>query len=270
MSEWAGFDYRDLDDRAFEVFRDGESMFAVVQESKFPKTYAAMFGFIVKCNALKTGMFETIDSNNPYAFRALLRCFCDHYLKFTYVWVRFLREKSDAVGQEYFSYCGAIEARDYLKALVESERLLGRGLVSDYRRAIDRVYPSAREMSIKELEAASAKFRYRSILRFLADGEKALLGADAPFLASIVPVYAELSSFVHGGPWSDIAMQSFAKPEAIAKCEEEVCLVVQMAGSVFMITAMAVSREFPEYATLAWRAGEILRSVSPLESAEDS
>jgi hypothetical protein len=73
-----------------------------------------MFGFCAKTTALKTAMFDMIDSNNPYAFKALFRCYCEHYLKFTYIFVRFASEKSDDVGREYFSYSGAIESRDYL------------------------------------------------------------------------------------------------------------------------------------------------------------
>jgi len=67
-------------------------------------------------------MFDMVESGNPYAFKAL-RCYCEHYLKFTYIFVRFLKENSDDVGREYFSYCGAIESRDYLNAVVLAEGL---------------------------------------------------------------------------------------------------------------------------------------------------
>ncbi len=76
----------------------------MAKETAFPQTYRAMFGFFVKTSALKTAMFDVVDSGNPYAFKALFRCYCEHYLKFTYIFVRFLRENSDDVGREYFSY----------------------------------------------------------------------------------------------------------------------------------------------------------------------
>src|SRR4051794_18721712 len=60
-------------------------MFATVRSTKFPQTYRALFGFCVRTNALRTAMFDMSDSENPYAFNALFRCFCEHYLKFTYV-----------------------------------------------------------------------------------------------------------------------------------------------------------------------------------------
>lgn len=78
--------YRDADDELFALFADGApSLFSTVGKSKYPQTYKAMFGFCAKTNSLKTAMFDCIESNNPYAFKVLFRCFCEHYLKFMYL-----------------------------------------------------------------------------------------------------------------------------------------------------------------------------------------
>jgi hypothetical protein len=252
--------YVEADDLVFAVVRDAAPMFATVGKTAFPQTYRAMFGFCAKTNALKTAMFDMVESDNPYAFKALFRCFCEHYLKFTYIFVRFLRERSDDVGREYFSYCGAIESRDYLKAVVLAEGLVGNQIVGDLRNALATVYPDVGTLSPAELEVASSKFRYRSILRFLSSGDTPLLGKDTPFLAGIVPSYAELSSFVHGGPWSDLDMHSYSKPEALQKCREHAELAFLMSASVFMFSAMAVSREFPAHGALASRTKAVLDS----------
>jgi hypothetical protein len=263
-------DYAEADELVFEVVRDGTPMFATVSQTAFPQTYRAMFGFCAKTNALKTAMFDQVESNNPYAFKALFRCFSEHYLKFTYIFVRFLRERSDDVGREYYSYCGAIESRDYLNALVLAERLVGNDLVGDIRNALATVYPDVGTLSTADLEAASAKFRYRSILRFLSSGESPFLSKHAPFLAGIVPSYAELSSFVHGGPWSDLDMQSYSGPEALQKCQEHAKLAFLMTASVFMFTAMAVSREFPAHGALASRTKAILDKFQARDPAGDA
>ncbi len=252
-------DYIEADDLFFAIVRDGGTpMFATVAETAFPQTYRAMFGFCAKTNALKTAMFDMIDSNNPYAFKALFRCYCEHYLKFMYIFVRFVREKSDDVGREYFSYCGAIESRDYLNAVVLAEGLVGNHVVGDLRKALASVYPDIEPLSLPDLEAASSKFRYRSILRFLSSDDSRLLSEDTPFLAGIVPSYAELSSFVHGGPWSDQDMYSYSKPEALEKCREDAGLAFLMAASIFMFTAAAVSREFPVHGALASRTKAVV------------
>lgn len=256
-------DYREADDLVFSIIEEGGTpMFASLSSTAFPQTYRTMFGFCAKTNSLKTAMFDMVDSDNPYAFKALFRCYCDHYLKFMYVFVRFLKEKTDDVGREYFSYCGAIESRDYLSAVIVAEKLVGNAVAGDLRAAVDKVYPEAASLSHSELEAASAKFRYRSILRYLSSEVPQLLSEDTPALASIVPIYAEFSSFVHGGPWSDLDLYTYSKPEALDGCKERAELAFMMTASVFMFTALAVSREFPVHGQLVARTKAVIDRFS--------
>lgn len=241
-------DYLEADDLVFEVIQQhGTPMFkAAVGSEAFPKTYRAMVGFCVKTNYLKTALFDMVESNNPYAFKALFRCYCDHYLKFMYLFVRFLKEKSDNGGRDYFSYCGAVETRDYLNTVIVAEKLVGNEVVGDLRSAMNAVYPDVSGVSQSELEAASAKFRYRSILRYLS-AETPLVSADSPTLAKIVPIFAEYSSFVHGGPWSDRDMYGYGDPAALDKCREQAEIAFMMAASVFLFTSLVLCQEFPEH-----------------------
>jgi len=48
-------------------------------------------------------------------------------------------------------------------------------------------------------------------------------------------------------------MYSYSKPEALEKCRADAGVAFLMAASVFMFTAMAVSREFPSHGALASR-----------------
>lgn len=252
--------YRDADDEYFAVFTDTvSSLFGTVRQTKYPQTYRAMFGFCAKTNSLKTAMFDCIDSENLYAFKVLFRCFCEHYLKFMYLWACFLSEKSDRVGSEYFNYCGAIEARDYAASLAVAERLLGNDVTASAKEAIEQLYPEAAQLSSSELERASGQFKYRSILRFLADEKYAFVSKDRPFLAKIVPTYALLSSFVHGGPYADLEIQSFAEPRALEQCVIDVEVVAMLTASVYMLAAAAVSREFPEYASVATKVNAVIK-----------
>ena len=132
-----------------------------------------------------------------------------------------------------------------------AEGILGNQISGDMKGAIEAVYPDAATLTMKELEAASAKFRYREILRFLGAQAPALLNSSMPFPASIVPAYAEMSSFVHGGPWSNLDMQTYAKPEALEECCRLAELASRMSACTVMLTAMCVSREFPECGQLA-------------------
>lgn len=263
-------DYRDADDIYFKlVEKHGDEFFAVVGRTQFPKTYGALLGFVVKTNSLKTAMFDMVDSNNPYAFKALFRCFCDHYIKFQYLFIRFLNENTDEVGDEYFNLCGASEMVEYLDSIQVAETLIGNQVRLETERAIHKLYPRAAGMSKRQLAEASAKFKYRSILRFLAEAAPGIISQERPFLATIVPSYALLSSFVHGGPWTDRDMRSYAGEEALEECEERAGLVFAMTASVFLFSVMAVSREHKQFLPLASQINQVMRDyLSPSPPGE--
>lgn len=252
--------YRKADDAYFEIVEaHGSALFGSVKQTAFPNTYRAMFGFCAKTNSLKTAMFDSIESNNPYAFRILFRCFCEHYLKFMYIWARFLNEKSDAIGTEYFSFCGAVEAQDYVSAISMAEALLGNVVVADVQHVLSNLYPEAAKFSKRELEQKSNQFKYRAILRSLADESFGFVAKERPFLAQIVPAYALLSSFVHGGPYTDMEMAGYSEPKALVECESDVEVAFMMVASVFMLTAAAVSIEQPEFAPIGAKVSRVIK-----------
>jgi hypothetical protein len=252
-------DYFEAENRLLAILQsDGAPMFASIKTTAFPETYRAMFGFCAKTNALKTALFDMVKSDNPYAFKALFRCFCEHYLKFMYVWTRFLREARDDVGVEYFAYCGATELKDYARALVAAEQLVGRPVVANVEAVVARLYPKALGVTAEEVEAASARFRYRAILRYLGSQIPGVMTGEQPFLASILPSYALNSSFVHGGPWGDMELYTFGAPAALNECRADASLVFMMTASIVLFTATAVSREFPEHGRVATRVKLLL------------
>jgi len=251
--------YRDADDAYFAIVEaEMLALFSLPATTNFPETYRAFLGFCAKTNSLKTALFNMVESNNPYAFNALFRCLCEHYLKFLYIFVRFTKENTDSVASEYFSFCGAIEAREYSGAIQMAEALLGNDLAGNVDSAIAHLYPKAAALSRRELEAASNQFKYRAILRFLQSEVPGMIAAQRPFLAAIVPAYALLSSFVHGGPYTDMELYSYGDPKALAECEERSEIAFLMAASVFMMSAAAISREYPERVAIAGRVKAVI------------
>jgi len=255
--------YRDADNACFEIIEaEMPALFTNPGTTRFPLTYRAFLGFCTKTNSLKTALFDMVESNNPYAFNALFRCLCEHYLKFLYIFARFTKDNTDAAGKEYFSFCGAVEARDYANAIQLAEALLGNDLVGNVDSAVAQLYPIADGLSYRELEAASNQFKYRAILRFFQKEVPAMITAQRPFLATIVPQYALLSSFVHGGPYTDMELYSYADPTALAECEERAEIAFLMAASVFMMSAAAVSREHYQHAAVAGRVKAVIDCIT--------
>lgn len=255
--------YEEADDALFSAFEtEAQEFLRTIGRTQYKNTYRALIGFIFKANALKTGIFDAVESENPYVLRILFRALCEHYLKFTYILMRFMDEKTDSAGTDFFSYCGAVEARDYAKSLHLSESLIGNDFAINLDRLVATHYPRASELSVKELEAKSATFRYREILRYLAKHKSSLISNRVPFLASIIPAYAELSSFIHGGPMADEAMTTFGTDEEITLCQEKASLTFLMVGSIYSFTALIVANEFKEFMPLAINLHGILKKYS--------
>lgn len=264
--------YRDADDEFFSIVEaHGSEVLGEAVTSKFPRTLRAMAMFVAKGNSLKTAMFDAIDSNNPYAFRVLYRSFCEHYLRFMYLWVRLSKEKTDAVGTEYYSFCGAMEAMDYGAALKAAENLIGNEVAAEFKDIVANLYPDCAALTKKELEASSAKFKYRAILRYLARPDVGFVAREHPFLASIVPAYALYSSFVHGGPYTDLEMFGYAEPKALAECERDAGVVVMMNATLFMLTAVAVAFSKGEkIAPVAGKVRDVLRRFSNADEDDEN
>jgi hypothetical protein len=261
--------YRDADDEYFAIVEAHlVQIFTEPSTTQFPATYQAFRGFCTKTNALKLAMFDMVESDNPYAFSALFRCFCEHYLKFTYIWVRFLKENTDDVGVDYLSFCGASEALGYVEALALAENLVGNEVRADPAEALATMYPATAGMSKRSIEAKSDQFKYRAILRYLKDAAPGILSEQSPFLATIVPNYATLSSFVHGGPYADMEMADYAKSDALTACEERAGLAFMMTAMVFASTAAAVAREHPRHKGIAGRVLAVVRRFAAAQSEE--
>ena len=88
-------------------------LLATISRTEFKNTYRALFGFIFKTNALKTGIFDAVESEHPYVLRILFR------------------------SVELF------EARNYAKSLHLSESLIGNNFALDLDRLVARYYPKA-------------------------------------------------------------------------------------------------------------------------------
>jgi len=259
--------YREADDQVFAIVEEhGSEVLTAGFKTKFPQTLRAMSMFCVKANSLKTAMFDMIDGNNPYAFRVLYRSFCEHYLRFMYLWVRMSKEKTDEVGKEYYSYCGAVEALDYGNSLKVAEGLVGHNVAANFSDAIEKLYPEAAHLSKKELEEYSGKFKYRAILRYLSSEDIAFVSSKTPFLSAIVPAYALYSSFVHGGPYTEMEMFEYENPETLENCEDDVEVIVMMNATIFMMTSMAVTFAKGEKIDhVGGKVNEVLRRFSAQE-----
>jgi hypothetical protein len=98
-----------------------------------------------------------------------------------------------------------------------------------------------KNFSKRDVEEKSSEFTYSKIIAYIDERLNKSKEFDANFLLKIIPEYADLSSFVHGGPLSDKLMASLKSgEEVIEKIQNRVDLAfmtfhaaVQMAFLVF-------------------------------------
>jgi hypothetical protein len=252
-------DYREADKLMFSVIEEcGESLAKTVHETKFPRTYSALLLLMTKAATLKMAMYDLLDELNIYPFKVVYRSFCEHYLKFLYIWYRFLDEKSDDVGRDYYTYCGVREILDFAKALKAAHGILGHDVIVKYSELVQKMVPNLDNISRTELEEKSDRFRYRNIIRYIADKAPQIVSEQSQFLVTIIPEYAYLSTYVHGGPTLDRTMDELISDAGLESAREEASIVFIMNASIFMFVAMAMSREFPSLSEVTGRANYVI------------
>jgi hypothetical protein len=214
--------------------------------SKYPKTAKALVHFNAKMEAIKSGLYSCIESENPYSFRILFRCLCEHYLKFMYCLVRNTKEKNDQVGIEFYEYCGADEMLGYVKAMEMAFELQGYPGALETKNVLKRLYPKASGMSKNALSSESHKFKYRSIIRYFAQEASEWFSEPSSFMIQVVPIYAELSAFVHGGPSADFQMREFSEQKSLDETRRKGPLVFSMVASATRYSAIFFREDFEE------------------------
>ena len=253
-------DFREADELLFSIIEEsGKSLYETLHKTQFSKTYRALLLLMAKADSLKIAMYDLLEKSNIYPFKVVFRSFCEHYLKFLYIWYRFLDEKSDDVGRDYYAYCGATEVIDYAKAMKVAHSILGQDVVVKYMEFAHKIIPDLDTISREELEEKSGQFRYRNIIRYIADKAPPLINEQCQFLVTIIPKYAYLSAYTHGGPTSDQIIQDLSSDTGLESAREEGSIVFLMNAGILLFIAMAMSREFPSLSEISGRVNYVIQ-----------
>ncbi|EAT13191.1 hypothetical protein HF888_06845 [Bermanella marisrubri] len=179
--------------------KEAEKFIPVLCGSDYLHTASALVGLTASITSIKLGIYALAEDceTNLYPAKVLHRTLIEHYLKFNYILARFLTEKTDEVGYEYIKYMCISEALSYIKASDVAKSMLGTSTDSQVLKKLKKEHPEL-NISQKELGRITSKWKHRSIIRYLK-GNPSSLGGDNNYLLKLIPEYAELSSFIHGG-----------------------------------------------------------------------
>ena len=195
--EWLD-DVRDKNDSYFDVAKNIMPVFfEFSKKCPHKKTFLALFAFQIHLSTLKNALIDLSEKNNIYGMKALYRIYLEHWLKGTYIWVRYAKEKNDNVGIEYNSLGRIGEELKYGNSIKQVSVILDAETKNlDVWDTLCKYDPKLKKLNKKDITTNIKKFEYKSIAKYLMDNNAP--GAD--WVSIIIPEYSELSSFVHGGP----------------------------------------------------------------------
>jgi len=242
---------REKNDEYFEVVQKIMPVFfEFSKHCQHKKTFLALLSFHTHLSTLKNALIDLSEENNIYSMKALYRIFLEHWLKGTYVWVRYTKEKTDDVGIEYNSLGRIGEELKYGNSIKQVSAILDAETKNlDVWDTLCKYDPNLRKLDKKDIIRNIKTFEYKSIAKYLVDNKAP--GAD--WIGIIIPEYSELSSFVHGGPGasdqysSTLYNKQFEEYQGMIRFAFNTCRA--FAYSVFVLMFKDLSNEEKEKIT---------------------
>ena len=242
---------REKNDEYFEVVQKIMPVFfEFSKHCQHKKTFLALLSFHTHLSTLKNALIDLSEENNIYSMKALYRIFLEHWLKGTYIWVRYTKEKTDDVGIEYNSLGRIGEELKYGNSIKQVSAILDAETKNlDVWDTLCKYDPNLRKLDKKDIIRNIKTFEYKSIAKYLVDNKAP--GAD--WIGIIIPEYSELSSFVHGGPGasdqysSTLYNKQFEEYQGMIRFAFNTCRA--FAYSVFVLMFKDLSNEEKEKIT---------------------
>ncbi|MDP3150513.1 MAG: DUF5677 domain-containing protein [Ignavibacteria bacterium] len=217
------------------IFEESSALPAQIQSSTIPKSGVTLISLLAAINSLKLSIFEICKSRDIYSLNVLYRSFLEHFIKINYFFYRLLTDKTDIVGEDYYKFYSQNEIAMYGKSLEQLRLIVDleyRG--KDIAEILYEIDPELKKYSSKELKGKILQYNYKNMIKFIFDKQNSTIkDVDFSIILSIIPEYAELSSFVHGGPYAiDSTAKSWNNNEIEMKC----CQFARSTFSIYIIS----------------------------------
>ncbi|NCN52507.1 hypothetical protein GW943_01725 [Candidatus Parcubacteria bacterium] len=169
----------------------------VIRKTEHKKIFFILFAFHTHLTTLKNDIIDLSSSHSIYGAKVLYRVFLEHWLKATYIFLRYVKEDNEEVAEEYYSLGRIGEELKYGNSLKEVSIILDAETKNlDVWDHLCKHLPNLRKLKKEIITQNIKKFEYKSIAKYLLDH-------DAPgsqWIPAVITEYSELSSFVHAGP----------------------------------------------------------------------
>ena len=198
----------EIDDEVFEVSkRDAGKVFLSFKTNGMEKTGKALSLFQAKIGFLKNGIYDQVAPKNIYAARILFRSLIEHYLKAKYILFESAESGDDTIASDYYEFADASELLQLGSAYKIAGEILypGRSYGNVYD-VLKNQFPKLLKFTPKEISTKLSKYNYKYVIEYLYDilyVQRKSKGDENNFLINLIPLYSDLSSYVHGGPSAD-------------------------------------------------------------------
>lgn len=236
-------DILEFDDWMHEEFsRFSEKLALVLTESQAPITSFSLMGLLATINSIKLGMYDLIEKcdTHLYVVKILHRSLIEQFLRFQYLFSRYINEKNDDVGLEYRKYSRISEVLAYINASSVASNMVGKTTEEIVLKKLKKDFPEF-SISKKELDSITNRWKHRSIIKYLKSNCKLTENKGGDYILKLIPEYAELSSFVHGGTsaeeYYNASMSEDSLKEQMLSEAEEACMVAALTKGMLLIVA---------------------------------
>lgn len=169
-----------------------------MKTSSCKHTLMNLYRLVASCESLKSGIEDAFQSCNLYVSKSLLRSLVEHFLRFNYLCFSHVENESDSVAREFSEFCALKEEMDSIKAINFKNKIIGSDEI-DVNEAIRAKFPNAKKLSNNQIDKFSQKWAYKRIVHHISNLDIDGSAGIADFLSTLVPLYSQLSSFIHGG-----------------------------------------------------------------------
>ncbi len=172
-----------------------------MRETKTPKTLEAILMLQMSGNFIKTGIHKLAQDDNDYAKKILLRSLYEHFIRSMYIFISYSKTKTDSAGIEFYKWINTKENIDFLNS-IKSRNHLDNNKQFDEKilEEISNIYAGFSDLSKNDVNASIKKIGFNQMLKFVYDS----LENIRPIIVDFPEEYSSLSSFVHGGPFSNM------------------------------------------------------------------
>ncbi len=254
----------DFDDAFHETFDEvGNRFIPIIKTSDYPNTIRTLIGLMASANSVKLGIYDLAEESEThlYVIKILHRTLIEHYLKFYYILFRFLNEKTDEVGIEYRKSSYINETFSLINASSASISIAGSTAESQVIKKLKKKYPEF-EIPKKELNEIILKWKHRSIVKYIKKYTN-IIQNEKSYILKIIPEYAELSSFIHGGTFAEeyyhSVFESGKLEEAVFNEVHEAALMAATMKLHLMFAVITIDKSFSkDMATISKIIGSFL------------